>query len=98
MVLPATLFGAIRKSDRAEVVPETSTRYFPAQVSIVDRVIDAASGTFGVRLELRNPEEAIPAGARCDCGSRNERCPALDWPCPMSAGFALLCAPAGRSR
>ena len=65
VVLPATLFGRVRKNDRAEVLPETSTRYYPAQVSIVDRVIDGASGTFGVRLELRNPEGAIPAGARC---------------------------------
>ena len=65
VVLPATLFGRIRKGDRAEVVPETSDRYSPAQVSIVDRVIDGASGTFGVRLDLRNPGGAIPAGARC---------------------------------
>jgi len=65
VVLPAALFGRIRKGDRAEVIPETSTRYFPAQVSIVDRVIDGASGTFGVRLDLRNPGGTIPAGARC---------------------------------
>jgi hypothetical protein len=31
----------------------------------VDRVIDAASGTFGVRLELPNRERKIPAGVRC---------------------------------
>ena len=31
----------------------------------VARVIDAASGTFGVRLELPNPGNAIPAGAKC---------------------------------
>jgi multidrug efflux pump subunit AcrA (membrane-fusion protein) len=65
VVLPAALFGRVRRGDRAEVLPETSTRYFPAQVSIVDRVIDGASGTFGVRLDLRNRDGAIPAGARC---------------------------------
>ena len=32
----------------------------------VDEVIDAASGTFGVRLLLPNPEYKIPAGLRCD--------------------------------
>jgi membrane fusion protein (multidrug efflux system) len=34
-------------------------------VSVVDRVIDAASGTFGVRLELPNPNYELPAGLRC---------------------------------
>ena len=65
VVLPAAMFGRIRRGDRAEVIPETSTRYSSAQVSIVDRVIDGASGTFGIRLDLRNPDGAIPAGARC---------------------------------
>jgi len=26
---------------------------------------DAASGTFGIRSELRNPDHRIPAGHRC---------------------------------
>jgi multidrug efflux pump subunit AcrA (membrane-fusion protein) len=34
-------------------------------VSIVDRVIDAASGTFGVRLTMPNPGHAVPAGLKC---------------------------------
>jgi len=34
-------------------------------VKMVDRVIDAASGTFGIRLELPNRNREIPAGARC---------------------------------
>ena len=38
---------------------------YAAKVSVIDRVIDAASGTFRVRLELRNPNHAIPAGLRC---------------------------------
>lgn len=37
----------------------------PATVSIVDRVFDAASGTFGVRLDLNNPDGVLPAGQRC---------------------------------
>jgi hypothetical protein len=36
-----------------------------ATVRVVDRVLDAASGTFGVRLEVPNPNLAIPAGIRC---------------------------------
>jgi RND family efflux transporter MFP subunit len=65
VVLPATLYGKIRRGDAADVLPETPVKTFVAKVSVVDRVIDAASGTFGVRLELRNPENIIPAGAKC---------------------------------
>jgi hypothetical protein len=34
-------------------------------VTVVDQVLDAASGTFGVRLALPNPERQLPAGIRC---------------------------------
>jgi multidrug efflux pump subunit AcrA (membrane-fusion protein) len=36
-----------------------------ATVAVVDRVVDAASGTFGIRLLLPNPDLALPAGLRC---------------------------------
>lgn len=36
-----------------------------AVVEVVDRVFDAASGTFGIRLELDNAEQSLPAGIRC---------------------------------
>jgi RND family efflux transporter MFP subunit len=65
VVLPASLYGKIKLGDQAEVSPETPSKRFQARVSVVDRVIDAASGTFGVRLELRNPGNIIPAGAKC---------------------------------
>src|SRR5689334_11931755 len=65
VVLPAALYGKIRKGDSASVTPETPGTAFTARVSVVDRVIDAASGTFGVRLDLPNPNNAIPAGAKC---------------------------------
>ena len=32
----------------------------------IDRVVDAASNTFGVRLEIANPEYEVPGGVRCD--------------------------------
>lgn len=35
------------------------------RVSIVDRVVDSASGTFRVRLSLPNPNHRIPAGLKC---------------------------------
>ena len=51
---------------RAEVRLESQeSRKYSAYVIIVDRVIDAASGTFGVRLELPNPDYRVPAGLMC---------------------------------
>jgi hypothetical protein len=34
-------------------------------VEVVDPTLDAASGTFGVRLRLPNPGYRIPAGVKC---------------------------------
>ena len=36
-----------------------------AEVSIVDPLIDPASGTFRVQLVMANPANGIPAGVRC---------------------------------
>jgi len=66
VVVPAEKFGMIKKDDKAEVsldIPKL--RKYSASVIIVDRVIDAASGTFGVRLILPNPDYLLPAGLKC---------------------------------
>jgi len=67
VVAPAALFGRIRVGASAQVTAEAMAQLKPhaAKVSVIDRVIDAASGTFRVRLELRNPNHAIPTGLRC---------------------------------
>jgi len=67
VIAPITMLGSIRLGMEAEVQPEQPVRgKFLARVVIVDSLIDAASGTFGVRLALPNPEKKIPAGVRCD--------------------------------
>jgi len=38
---------------------------YAAKVVVVDKLIDAASGTLGVRLQLANPNNKIPAGIKC---------------------------------
>ncbi len=64
--LPVRLHGAVRAGMVAEIVTEAPANgRFQAELSIVDRVYDAASGTFGVRLVLANGDLAIPAGTRC---------------------------------
>jgi RND family efflux transporter MFP subunit len=66
VVLPVSLYGQIAVGSRGDVMPEAPiSGKYSAVVSVVDRVIDAASGTFGVRLEMPNRERKIPAGARC---------------------------------
>jgi multidrug efflux pump subunit AcrA (membrane-fusion protein) len=73
IILPSALFGSIEVGMRAAVVPEfPGDTVHVASVSIVDRVIDAASGTFGVRLELPNAEHEIPGGLHCQVRFLNE--------------------------
>jgi membrane fusion protein, multidrug efflux system len=66
VVLPAAVFGRIQKGATAEVKPElASVGALTAKVTVVDKVIDGASGTFVVRLEIPNPNHTIPSGLRC---------------------------------
>ena len=65
VILPSALYGTVQAGLRAAVEPEFGDQVHIASVQIVDRVIDAASGTFGVRLELPNPDQSIPGGLHC---------------------------------
>lgn len=66
VVLPVALFGQIKAGRTAEVTPEAPLKgNWRAQIKVVDGVMDSASGSFGVRLELPNPTGEIPAGVRC---------------------------------
>jgi RND family efflux transporter MFP subunit len=66
VLLPAEAYGKVKPGMLIDVSPEipAGTRH-RARVKVIDRVLDAASGTFGVRLELPNSERRIPAGIRC---------------------------------
>lgn len=66
VVVPVECIGVISRKTSAVVIPEQPVGgSYSAEIVIVDRVIDAASGTFGVRLLLANPEKTLPAGLRC---------------------------------
>lgn len=66
VVLPLAAYRQIAKGDMASVRPEGPIGgQHDARVAVVDKVLDAASGTFGARLDLPNPKGAIPAGVRC---------------------------------
>jgi RND family efflux transporter MFP subunit len=65
VVLPLDAYGKLRVGMTGQVTPEGLGGKHSALVKVVDRVFDAASGTFGVRLELPNRNNAIPGGIRC---------------------------------
>jgi RND family efflux transporter MFP subunit len=66
LILPVSAFGKIKLGQLGHVMPEAPVGgNYTARVEVVDRMLDAASGTFGVRLRLPNPGNKIPAGVRC---------------------------------
>jgi RND family efflux transporter MFP subunit len=66
VLLPASRFGSIKPGMKAHVSPESPLNgSYTAEVKIVDRVVDASSGTFGIRLELPNPDNKLPGGLKC---------------------------------
>ena len=66
VILPTHLFGAVAPGDEMEIRPEAPLdQTYVTTVSIVDRVLDGASGTFGVRLLLENRDHQLPGGLRC---------------------------------
>ncbi len=65
IVLPAALFGKVKPGARVVVVPHGGSVRHVAVVRMVDRVVDAASGTLVARVELPNPAGTVPSGVRC---------------------------------
>jgi RND family efflux transporter MFP subunit len=66
VVASAELFGLIKKDMKVQIFPEApSNSTYQATVSVVDKIIDAASGSFTVRLALPNPDEKLIGGTKC---------------------------------
>jgi RND family efflux transporter MFP subunit len=64
--VPTSQYGRIGIGSNAQIRPQQPIGgSYPAIVTVVDQVLDAASGTFGVRLALPNPGLRLPAGIRC---------------------------------
>lgn len=66
VIAPARMFKSVQvgMGGRVNLAPMMSGTY-QAKVVVVDKLIDAASGTLGIRLQLPNPENRIPAGIKC---------------------------------
>lgn len=64
--LPSALYGSLHVGDAFTVafdLPGVAAKR--VSVRQIDEIIDAPSNTFAVRLVLPNPQNAIPAGAKC---------------------------------
>lgn len=72
VIIPVKHYGSVEVGMQADVMPKYPGAISQtATVTVVDRVIDAASDTFGVRLELPNPDYVIPGGVRCSIQFRD---------------------------
>jgi len=66
VLLPVAHYGRIAPGSELTVIPELpSAGAVTARVTRVDKVLDAASNAFRVRLSLPNPGNKLPAGLRC---------------------------------
>ncbi len=65
-LLPAELYRQVKVGSVGTVTPGLpGAPPERASVKTIDKVLDAGSGTFGVRLELPNKDGHLPAGLRC---------------------------------
>lgn len=67
VVVPEHDYGSIRQGDKASVSVSKAISEQPLEAEVwrIDRIMDAASGTFTVLLKVPNTDHAIPAGIRC---------------------------------
>lgn len=64
--LPTELYPTLTKGGTAQVFPAAPIGgAYAATIITIDRVFDAASDTFGVRLALPNPQGTLPTGLDC---------------------------------
>lgn len=77
VIVPSSLYGQIREGMTIPVQPEfAGASSVSARVVQVDRLVDAASGTFRARLDLPNPKQDVPAGVRCKIAMNGLELPA----------------------
>ncbi len=66
LIAPTEYFGLIEQEMEVEIIPERpADKSFKAKVTVVDQLIDPASGTFTVRMALPNPGDELVGGVNC---------------------------------
>jgi RND family efflux transporter MFP subunit len=66
LIASTEYFGLITPGMAVKIQPELpKNKHFKATVTVVDQLIDPASGTFTVRMALPNPNDILVAGVNC---------------------------------
>nr|WP_198263338.1 efflux RND transporter periplasmic adaptor subunit [sulfur-oxidizing endosymbiont of Gigantopelta aegis] len=66
LVVPVEFYGRFTLGQTLKVFPQKPIGgEYAGKIIVIDPVVDAGSGTFGIRVLLANPENKIPAGIRC---------------------------------
>jgi RND family efflux transporter MFP subunit len=66
LVVPVAMYLQVQTGASANVWPDLpGAKQLSARVSMIDKVVDPASNTFRVHLELPNAKGELPAGLRC---------------------------------
>ncbi|MEH6591930.1 MAG: efflux RND transporter periplasmic adaptor subunit [Halioglobus sp.] len=64
--LPVEYYDSAKVGDLVTIEPDAPIGgSYQAAIKTISQVFDAASGTFGLRMELPNPELNLPGGLRC---------------------------------
>ena len=64
--LPVEMYPHVNIGMTGTIIPAAPiSGEYSAQITVVDKVFDAASSSFGVRLSLPNPQGYLPGGHRC---------------------------------
>lgn len=66
LIAPAEYFGLIKKGMEVDIFPERpANKAYKARVTVIDQLIDPASGSFTVRMALPNPGDKLVGGVNC---------------------------------
>jgi cobalt-zinc-cadmium efflux system membrane fusion protein len=94
LMVPMAQYGQVKEGDTISIQPELpGLGTVQAKVQYVDKVVDAASNTFRVRLRLPNPEHKLPGGLRCKADLVNK----VAAKAAPSAPLAPLTAPVSKA-
>lgn len=86
LMVPIAQYGQVTVGDTMSIRPELpGLDAVRATVQYVDKVVDAASNTFRVRLALPNPGHRLPGGLRCKA-DWNSRQAGIQPPVPPPPG------------
>lgn len=65
VVMTAEQYGNIHKGSSAKIALQGRDLTVEGVVIVVDQLIDASSGTFGLRIKIDNKDLSLPAGLGC---------------------------------